>query len=215
MELSLQEIAQLQGTRKSEIPPWESFSSEMETKISPELADQIARYEERMHHKSSQEAEETLARERELSNAVAAQYRWVTKEEYGDIEPRIGRIMHSTVFLQKLKNCGFKGWYAEHPMKDRYKLILDKKGFGLTEGEYVCWLQAGFTTEFTVMRFDEHDIPLDERYRGWRTPLLQIQLKGILTEEQVEKEFGKAVGPASKRYNKTLYEFRNRKVKVI
>ena len=213
-DLSSHEIEQLQGTRLSNKAPWETWDEEMgDSKLSPILKEQIARYEERVQHKSSQEAEEALARERELSNAVAAQYRWVTKEEYGDIEPRIGRIMHSSVLLHKLKTeCHLNAWYAEHILPGRLKLIVKQAG---KEPEFAVWVQEGFTSEFTIMKFDEHDVPLDERYRGYRTVLLQLIMKSLISEEDVLKAFGSAIGPASVRYNSTLYEWRNRRVKII
>jgi hypothetical protein len=77
-----------------------------------------------------------------------------------------------------------------------------------------CWVQDGFCPEYSIMKFDDHDVPLDERMRGWRTPLLQMILLGILKEEIVEQVFGKAEGPASTKYNSLLYAIRNREVKA-
>jgi hypothetical protein len=208
MELSPQEIAQLQGTRKSEIPPWESFSSEMEPKISPELQEQIKRYEERVHERN-RVAEEELARQKELSNEVAKAYCFVTKEEYEDLLPRVGRIMHSSIFLHKLKECGLNCWYAEHSQPQKLKLIVQKGN----EEIMACWVQAGYMIEYSWMNFDAHNVPLDERRRGWRTCLMQIFLKQLLTEEQIIKAFGRAEGPVSERYNSLFYEVRNKRLK--
>jgi hypothetical protein len=211
-DLSPHEIEQLQGTRLSDKPQWESYQDEMETKLSPELEEQVKRYQERVHERN-RVAEEELARQKELSDAASEQYRWVTKEEYEEIEPRIGHIMHSTVFLGKLKKLGLPVWYAEHPLKGRYKLVLEK-GQGTFEPSSIAWVQSGFMPEYSIMRFDEHDVPLDERMRGWRTILMQILLKRLLTEEQIISEFGRATGPASEKYNNFCYEIRNMRLKL-
>lgn len=214
MNITQEEINKLQGTRLSNKAPWETYNEEMGAeKLSPELQEQIKRYEERRHHKLSQEAEEELARQKELSDATSNPYRWVTKEEYEYVEPRIGKIIHSTVFLNMLrKECGLDCWYAAHPLKGRLKLIVNRHDGN--PPKFACWLQEGFQIEYSLMKFDEHNVPLDEKRRGWRTCLMQILLQGILSEETIERVFGKATGPASKKYNSLFYEVRNKRVKA-
>ena len=192
--------------------PWETWDEEMgDSKLSPELQEQIKRYEERRHEKTSQQNLEELARQKESSDAASEQYCWVNKEEYEYIEPRIGHIIHSTTFLHKLINeCGLNCWYAAHPLKGRLKLVVVRNGIP----ETAVWLQEGFQVEYSWMNFDDHNVPLDERRRGWRTVLLQLILKGIVSERLSHKVFGKATGPASDRYNSLLHEYRNKKVKV-
>jgi hypothetical protein len=68
--------------------------------------------------------------------------------------------------------------------------------------------------EYSIMRFDEHHVPLDERMRGWRTCLMQLYLKEILSEETINRVFGAAEGPVSDRYNSLFYEVRNNLVKA-
>lgn len=208
--MEAEEIKKLQGTRLSDKPQWASYDNEMDTKLSPELQDAVSRYEERLRHKENQEALEELARQKELSNEVAKAYQFVKPEEYEDLLPRVGRIMHSTVFLQKLKECGLNCWYAEHPQVQKLKLIVQRGN----EEIMACWVQAGYMIEYSWMNFDAHNAPLDERRRGWRTCLMQILLKQLLTEEQIIKAFGYAQGPASERYNSLLYEIRNRRIKA-
>jgi predicted molibdopterin-dependent oxidoreductase YjgC len=60
------------------------------------------------------------------------------------------------------------------------------------------------------MNFDDHGVPLAERRRGWRTVLLQAILKGVITEEKANKEFGKPRQDAAfDRYNGLLKAFRD------
>lgn len=207
-----EEIQKLQGTRLSEKAPWETYDSEMGSKLNPELEEAVKRYEERMHTKASSETLEELARQKEINNALAGNYQWVKPEEYAEVAPRIGRIMHSTVFINKLRTeCGLKCWYTQHGMPRRLTL---KVQVGNEEPQTACWVQEGFMPEYSIMKFDEHGVPLDERMRGWRTPLLQLLIKGIVSEKIVEQVFGKATGPASKKFNELLYNVRNRRVLV-
>lgn len=78
--------------------------------------------------------------------------------------------------------------------------------------KFVTSLQWPCGPEWSVMRFDMWDVPICEAYRGWRTALLQLILKGVLTEEEVDRAFGPVVlNPASELYRQTLQGYRARK----
>jgi hypothetical protein len=78
------------------------------------------------------------------------------------------------------------------------------------EPEVGCWVQLGFAPELSIMDFDEHGIPLAEKFRGWRTCLLQLILKSAITEAKADEVFGKPkTTEAFHRYNATLQSFRN------
>ena len=212
MEPTAQEIQSRQGTRLSDKAPWETYAEEMGSKLSPELEEAVKRYEERRHAKASQQAEEELARQKELSDAIAGNYKWVRKEDYDYIGPKIGHIMHSSTFTNKLrKECGLECWYSPHPLPKRVTLLIKRE---YQEPEFACWVQEGFMPEHSILRFDDHGVVLDERMRGWRTCLLQILLKDFLTEEKSKEVFGVPEGPASKNYNSLLYEVRNKLAKI-
>ena len=60
------------------------------------------------------------------------------------------------------------------------------------------------------MNFDDHGVPLDEAFRGWRTGLLQLILKSVITEKQAIEIFGRPKATRSfHRYNALLQNFRN------
>ena len=70
-----QEILATQGTRLSEKNPWETYDSEMDTKMSKELEAAVEEYAERRYESdqtSNQNKEALLAEERELSNEMVA-----------------------------------------------------------------------------------------------------------------------------------------------
>lgn len=198
-----------QGTRNSEAAPWMTYADEMTERLDPTLEAEIEEYSQRRHERSSSENEEELHRQKEANAGIAKEYQWLTPEEYEYIEPRIGRIMHSSEFISTLRDkCNVLCWYKEHPQPGKITLVWSVDG--LTAPEVACWVQAGNMPEFSMMRFDDHGIPLDERRRGWRTALLQLILKGVVTEDKAIEVFGQATGPAAERYLSTLYAFRNR-----
>lgn len=200
-----------QGTRLSDKAPWETYADEMTEKISPDLAAEIDEYAKHRYdpEQTSNQNKEELARQREYSQESAKQYQWIKPEEYEYVAPRIGTVMHSSTFINKLrKDCHLDCWYVVHPHPDKATLIVNSA----SGPQVACWVQLGFMVEFEIMRFDDKGVPLDSRRRGWRTCALQMILKGLISPEVVAKVFGCASGPASDRYNATLYSFRNRGV---
>lgn len=201
------------STVNKEKAPWESYNACFEEKLDPKLEEEVKRYSEKRHEKSSSQNEEELARQKEINYELASQYRWVSPEEYADQGPRIGRIMHSSELITLLrKKCGMQCWYRDHPQPRKVTLVAKRD---YAEPEVGCWVQQGYMPEYTIMDFDEHGVPLAEKFRGWRTCVLQLILKGLITEEQANKVFGCAYGPVSERYLNTLYGFRNRSFAVV
>jgi hypothetical protein len=155
----------------------------------------------------SSQTKDELARLKQASDEAAREYQWLSPEEYRNEGDRIGRIMHNVIFLNELRKAGVKCWYRQHPQAGKITLIVQKNDLPAEVG---CWCQAGYAPELSIMRFDEHGIPLSEKYRGWRTPLLQLILKGYISEKKAVEVFGKVpVTPAFARYNSTLQNFRN------
>ena len=204
-----EEILAQQGTRWSEKNPWETYSASFDEKLDPKLEAEIADYASRRHEKSSSQNEEELAKQKEFSAVTAKEYQWVTPEEYADVKQRMGRIMHSSTLINDLRGrCKVKCWYRDHPQPGKVTLLV-QKGEGIRPPEVGCWVQLGFMPEYSIMDFDEHGVPLAEKYRGWRTVLLQLIIKGVVTETVAHKVFGEADAPCSGRYNSILYSLRN------
>ena len=132
--------------------------------------------------------------------------------EYADEKARIGRIMHSSELMAKLKDeCGLTAQYRPHPQPKRITLLVDRTS-GIKGLEVACWVQFGYMPEFSICNFDEHGVVLQEAYRGWRTVLLQLLIKRMVTEETINRVFGPAVGPAATRYLTIAQNFRNASV---
>jgi hypothetical protein len=73
-------------------------------------------------------------------------------------------------------------------------------------------LQYDCGPEWSLMWFDEMDVPTRERYRGWRTALLALITNDVLTEDEVLRAFGPVNDSiASELYLETLKGYRERK----
>jgi hypothetical protein len=203
-----EEIQATQGTRlRDDVAPWETYGKQLE-QDDPALLAAIEEYASRVSDaEASSQTKEEYLRLKEGADEQVQAYRWVSPEEYKNEGARIGRIMHSSVFIKKLRDAGVKCWYRAHPQPGKVTLIIQ---LGELPAEVGCWCQLGFSPELSIMRFDEHGVPTTEKYRGWRTGLLQLILKSALSQEKAEEVFGKApVTPEFNRYNATLQMFRN------
>lgn len=211
VELTPKQIQDSQGTRLSEKAPWETYNEEMDIKMPPELEAAVMDYANNYHEDSnSQQNQEELCRQKEINEDVGDEYRWCTKEEYADIEDRMGKIIHSSELISKLRDkVGLRCWYRQHPHPDKLTLMCQRAGNVLAEPEVGCWVKNGWMPEYTVMGFDNNGVPLAEKYRGWRTALLQLILKGFITEKKAHKVFGLATRKCADRYNSVLYGVRN------
>jgi hypothetical protein len=189
--------------------PWESYDSEIMSNVRhPDAPDPI-----RFHEESSSQNKEELARQKEFNVEATKKFRWEKQEELEMAEIRRGRILSSRQFMGMLQKIPGIHWaYRDAGLKGTLGLWISKNG---EDYYYTTWVQDPWMTEYSIMWFDDHGVPLNERYRGWRTPLLQLQLHAVITEQQVEEIFGKATGPASDRYNRQIYGYRHRNVERI
>lgn len=186
---------------------WETYADEIVGKDSAEMEAAVAEYAKNRHEKSTAQNEEELARWKEGNAEVAKEYQWVKPEEYADEAPRIGRVMSHADLISTLRNkCGLNCGYKEMGHPQKLALWIQKDGF--SEMQLGCWVQYPMMTEYSIMRFDGHGVPLDEKYRGWRTVLMQLAIKGFLKEDKINKVFGRATGPASDKYNAFMQSLR-------
>ena len=206
-----QDVLKTQGTRLSDVSPWDSYDSELlGTPMTPQLAAQVADYATKHHQdaKVSAQAQEVLAENREINSGIASQYAWVTPEEYANQEERVGRVMHSSELITLLRKAGVSCWYRQHPHPDKATLLVSINGSPLQVG---AWVQLGNMPELSMFNFDNYGAPLAEKRRGWRTVTLQLILKGALKEEKADQFFGKPkITQAYSRYNMILQGWRQR-----
>lgn len=158
--------------------------------------------------KSTSETTELAQRMNEENTDAVKAYRWAMQEELSkESAARLGRIISEGDFLAKLRNisvCRYNDWTA----RGMRGLSILKEG----RWQYVCAVQAGYMPEYSVLRFDEHRLPVNEKFRGWRTVLLRLILGGFISENDAHRVFGPPpINAASRRYRHQLWEFRNRK----
>lgn len=200
------------GTHQNQdINPWDAYAAEMVLNMDPHMEAAVAAYSEHMYEEdqtSSQNREE-LCRQKEINEEVAKEYQWLNPSEYKDEAARIGRIMTHAEFITLLRKAGKYVYYRQHVHPDKVTLWYTNKP-GAEELQVGCWATYGYMPELSLMNFDSHGAPLAEKRRGWRTCLLQLILKGVITETEANTVFGKPkVTPAYHRYNSSLQAFRN------
>lgn len=187
--------------------PWEDYGKTVVGEDSAEMSAAVDAYAQNRHERSSAQNEEELARWKEENQQIAKQYQFLDPAEYAEFEPRKGRILSYEQFINLLRDkCKLKCFYREMGHDQKLALWAFKKD--ATEPEVACWVQRPFMIEFEIPHFDDKGVVLDTRYRGWRTCLMNLRLKELLTEETITRVFGRAHGPASERYNSFMQSAR-------
>ncbi len=170
--------------------------------------------------------EEHVCRLREMtygSEAVKRQ-RWQHQEDYRNDLARVGHPMWTHDLMNKLKQLvpslyvidgRIVGDLAVYRTYGCPQPRLEGRDF-----EYLFYVPTGVVVdgafkptplpEYSIYEFNDRDVPVRERIRGWRTVLLRLIKSGLLTEEKSNEVFGYADGPASTVWKRTLYLHRNR-----
>lgn len=202
----------------TETPSWKQYDDEFaySSDLEPRVADIMRRVEEESDIvKSSQQSKEEYLRLFEQNAANRKEYQFPNQEELK--LQREGRIFHMNEFLSRLKRCGLNCWYSEKGgMPGTVGLYVghDKTArcsheFG--EPHYVGFCQVPFMQEYEELRFDQYNVPLGSKRRGWRTLLLKIVEQGLVPVSKLDEIFGApATGPVSRRYKEYLNFLKNR-----
>lgn len=159
------------------------------------------------------------------------QQRWMGRENE---EMRMVRILHPYAFIERLNRGGVRAeikndyrdrfssrgvrvWLNAFIGKARYQNVSSGEVREVSSGligvnawvdalpKTLTALQYPYGPEYSLMRFDEYNVPIKERYRGWRTALLTLISAGVLSEAEAERCFGPASGVASEFYREQLY----------
>ena len=159
--------------------------------------------------------EEHTHRLREMnarSHAVQRQ-RWEHQDDYRNDEARLTRYLHYSDVIRRLRKLAhnlyfmdgrIEGDIAIYKVYGRPQPQLEGRDF-----EYLMYMPTGFLPEFSTYEFNERDVPVKEKKRGWRTLLLRLIRSGIVTERQCAEEFGEPEGQSSTVWKRTLFVWRN------
>jgi hypothetical protein len=156
---------------------------------------------------STSETQELAHQQHELNTEAVKQFRWHKQEELAREGDRIGRIISQEELLNGLNQI----------VPARYNLWSKRGMVGLSvlkdgNWKYACAVQCGYMPEYSVMRFDTYGLPLNEKYRGWRTVLLRLIVQDLISETRAHEIFGAPPeNRASRRYWEQLFNYRNRK----
>lgn len=188
-----------------------SLDSEFEyaDEIKPQLARMMAEVENGPRHTTtSTQTLEEFHRLHESNEQSRRKYRWENQDELKS--QRVGRILHMNAFLGKLKDAGVNAWYTEKGgMPGTLGLYCSKNEVPV----YIGFAQVPLMQEYEELYFDEYDVPLGPKRRGWRTLILKLIDAGFLTEASAHAAFGEpATGPVSRRYREYLKFIRQRSV---
>lgn len=158
---------------------------------------------------SSQQTREEFFRLHETNAAARREHQFPNQEELK--LAREGTILHMNEFLSRLKRCGLTCWYGEKGgMAGTTGLYVGhdktaKCSHEYNQPHYVCFVQVPFMQEYEELNFDQYNIPLGPKRRGWRTVGLRLMEQGLVTAEKFHEVFGKpATGPVSRRYSEYL-----------
>lgn len=203
---------------------WEKYDDEMEPEAEVNIPDLKTRkqyeadleaYANHRRLTSPEALIETMLREYEFNyySAATKRQRWPGQERWQgreNEEMRLVNIMHPYKFLRKLRAAGVDARESEaknariwlNPWSRLGRIGVNAWVEG--QAKTITTLQYPYGPEYSVMRFNEYNVPTNERYRGWRTALLALIISRVLTEDEVHKAFGPATGEAAVFYLQQL-----------
>ena len=181
--------------------------------LTPQQAADLAEYERREPVESRDARTEDLtAALREGNSAAVSGYQWDRQEELSEAHEaeRMGKAMHANELMRGLKACGLECGLRKTKLRQMMGLDGVVKINGVLQVQYLCWVQVPWMPEYSVMYFDDHGLPTSEKYRGWRTVLIQLIQHGAIREADALRVFGEPTGqPVARRFKQLLYAIRN------
>ena len=152
---------------------------------------------------------ESFAAEREQSIQMAKAYAMEEQDLLANEKARRVNPIGTRIFVDRLRKMGVKCFTVDNGLAGTVALWAAKPGSDYVV--YVCYLQVPAMFEWSVLRFDQWGPPNGEKFRGWRTVLVQLVEKEILTEKEIHQEFGKpTLSEVSRRYRRSLWFVRNK-----
>jgi hypothetical protein len=162
----------------------------------------------RFPHEYKAFAKESMQAERENSQRMAAEYKWVDQELLANREKTNG--IGTRDFIAKLRNNGVKCFTVDNGFPPQTVALWAIPPGQDQKARYVCYLQVPAMYEWSILKLDRNGIPVGEDFRGWRTVAVQLVQKEILTEQKMHEIFGVPTPNAnSARYFRTLWETRH------
>jgi len=173
-------------------------------RLDPETEKQIAELDERAtDRKACNQTQELTAEVHENNCNNARKFQFDRQNEVTDYVP--GRIMHRNEFLRLVRKIDKTFYYNDVSVLGLRGLNRIHRG----KPEYLGAIQDGQMIEWSQLRLDSHNLPTKEKYRGWRSVLMNLIKRGCVTEDQVHAIFGKPTGKRANRWLRDLWILRN------
>lgn len=165
-------------------------------------------------------ANEDYLASKEQSDSDARQYQLEDQELFVNREARMINRMWTRDFIKKLRDNGVRCFTHQTPPEPGipawlanttglYAIVPRQEGKGFQK---ICNLRIPAMFEWSIILTDRHGLQT-AHIIGWRTPLSQLITRKVLAEQKAHQIFGAPKGFTSRRYRRTLYEFRNGRLK--
>ncbi len=127
---------------------------------------------------------EALAEKREDTDRRLQNNRLPDQAEFTARERRLGRVLHSSEVLRRLRRLGLR-LYLTDGLPGQAGLYIVRNG----ELEFLGGMPLGWLPEYSIAHVNARNLPVREE-RGWRTLLVRLLKKRVVTERQLLQAFG-------------------------
>jgi hypothetical protein len=156
--------------------------------------------------------QESFAEHKQVSDTMASRYAMEDQDDLTNRPARMVNPMSTRDFVAKLRAYGVKCFTVDNQFPPGTVALWCLPPKQNQRARYICYLQIPAMYEWSVLRLDRHNMPVGEAFRGWRTVLVQLVEKEIMTEYEIHKVFGNpSTGPVFNRYQQSLWEARNKR----
>lgn len=147
--------------------------------------------------------------QKELAIEAVEEFRFDGQEHLLEEKYRLVNFLSVKDLMLKLESTGKHFFLTDSNYPQMLGLWLGKAQNSEERKKYVCAIQQPWMPEWSVMRLDEHQLPQNWKYKGWRTILLQLIREHVIDEDQAHKVFGyPAIKLTSRMYRQHLSELR-------
>jgi hypothetical protein len=172
------------------------------------------------------------ARERERLTRIMHPNEVKRRLRAAGVDARTERHRDARIWLNEWSTAGLVGvnaWVKPQEMEEEGYLLALREAASEAQRELITAnyaacregrkvqktltsLQEPYGPEWSIMRFNDHCVATKEKYRGWRTAMLVLIVAEIVTEAEVDRAFGPAIGEAGAWYRHQLQVWRQIRV---
>ena len=199
----------------------EAFEREMDRPEYTSRAAELSELERTKLARSPAANVEFALEQYERNLVLSRNQRWDGQERWqgrDNANARMVNVLHCHAFIRRLQRAGVDArieyapaarmWLNDFSRGGRIGVNARVMEGGVRVAKTITTLQYPWSYEYSLMRFNEYNVPTKEKYRGWRTTLLALIQHEAITEQEADRAFGPALGLASPFYNLQLQIYR-------